>query len=98
MDDPSNPKEPYVSNQTDYLTGIRRMLIPYSEERRIYSFRQDGRKLYFADPLEGITIEVRYQTLVDSIRIAAVMERRSDASPTETHRLREIIVRPRYST
>lgn len=97
MDDPSNPEEPYVSNQTDYLTGIRRMLIPYSEERRIYSFRQDGRKLYFADPLEGITVEVRYQTLVDSIRIAAVMERRADASPTETHRLREIIVRPRYS-
>lgn len=97
MDDPSNPKEPYVSNQTDYLTGIRRILLPYSGGRRIYSFRQDGRKLIFADPLEGVTIEVRYHTLIDSIRVAAVMERRADAEPTETHRLREIVLRPRYS-
>lgn len=94
--DPNNPDYPIVQNVTDYLSGVRRMMIPYSSGRKIYSFRQEGNRLVFADPLPHATIEVKYYTLVDSVRIAAVMERSPLAGASQTPRLRRISVHPRY--
>lgn len=97
FDDPTRPDHPIVQNVTDYLSGIRRMMIPYDAERKIYSFRQEGNKLIFADPLPHATIEVKYHTLVDSVRIAAVLERNGNARSSQTDRIRKISVHPRYA-
>lgn len=96
LPDPNKPDFPYVANVTDYVGGTRRLLLPYSEDRKIYSFRQEGRKLIFGDPLDGITIEVKYRTLIDHIRIAAVMEQTRSTTLFHSPRLQEILIRPRY--
>jgi hypothetical protein len=89
----------HTYNQTNYLTMSKDILIPHDTSHKTYDYRHDGRDIVFAQSWPaGSKITAEYYTMVNEIRVKAILRRVVPGFESFTPVIKEYSLRVRAST